>query len=85
MGAKGAVEILYSKELRAAEDPSVVREAREAEYKEKFLSPDRAAARGYIDEVIAPCETRRKLCRHLEALKSKDEPWPDRRCSNMPT
>lgn len=85
MGGKGAVEILYSKELRGADDPAAVRAQREQEYKEKFLSPDRAAARGYIDEVIAPCETRRKLCRYLEALRTKDEEWPDRRNSNMPT
>ena len=85
MGAKGAVEILYSRELRGADDPAAVRGRREAEYCEKFLSPDRAAERGYIDEVIAPCETRRKLCRHLEALQSKDEHWPARRCNNMPT
>jgi acetyl-CoA carboxylase carboxyltransferase component len=85
MGSKGAVEILHSKELHAADDPEAVRAKREGEYKEMFLSPDRAAARGYIDEVIAPCETRRKLIRNLRALRNKTEHWPARRNSNMPT
>jgi len=67
MGAKGAVEILYRKDL---DDPEKIA-AHTADYEEKFLSPFRAAERGYIDEVIQPRSTRKRICRALALAKDK--------------
>jgi len=80
MGAKGAVEIIFRDEKN---DP-VKLAAREAEYKEKFANPFVASARGYIDDVILPHETRRRICRSLVMLRDKkiDEPW--RKHGNIP-
>ncbi len=80
MGAKGAVEIIFRDEKN---DP-VKLAAREAEYKEKFANPFVAGARGYIDDVILPHETRRRICRSLVMLRDKkiDEPW--RKHGNIP-
>src|SRR3954469_10365448 len=58
MGAKGAVEVLYRREIGAAEDPAAAAEARQQEYGERFANPYAAAARGYVDDVIDPRETR---------------------------
>lgn len=85
MGAKGAVEILYSRELRQVEQPEERREELEGEYKERFLSPARASARGYVDEVIEPCETRRKLFRFLQAFLDKKQDNLPRYNGNLPT
>jgi acetyl-CoA carboxylase carboxyltransferase component len=85
MGAKGAVEILYSKELASHPEPEKRAEELVREYEERFLTPARAAERGYVDEVVAPCETRRKLYRHLRALEHKAEPRMPRRNGNIPT
>jgi propionyl-CoA carboxylase beta chain len=73
MGAKGAVEIIFRKE---AGDPEALA-AREAEYKERFANPFVAASRGYIDDVIMPHGTRRRLIRALGTLKGKvlQNPW----------
>lgn len=84
MGAKGAVEILYARELRSHDEPQQRRNELEEEYKQEFLSPARAAQRGYIDEVITPCETRRKLFRYLEAIRSKQTTPLPRRNGNIP-
>jgi propionyl-CoA carboxylase beta chain len=80
MGAKGAVEIIFREEKT---DP-VKLAAREAEYKAKFANPFIAGARGYIDDVIQPHETRKRICRSLAMLKSKkiDDPW--RKHGNIP-
>ncbi len=80
MGAKGAVEIIFRDEKN---DP-IKLAAREAEYKEKFANPFVASARGYIDDVILPHETRRRICRSLVMLRDKkiDEPW--RKHGNIP-
>ena len=80
MGAKGAVEIIFREEKS---DPAKLA-AREAEYKAKFANPFIAGARGYIDDVIQPHETRRRICRSLAMLRSKtiDEPW--RKHGNIP-
>src|SRR5690606_23845095 len=61
MGAKGASEIIFRKEIQEANDPELKLSEKEAEYAEKFASPFEAAQRGFIDEVIMPRETRRKL------------------------
>jgi propionyl-CoA carboxylase beta chain len=73
MGAKGAVEILYRSELG---DPEKI-QARIDEYKERFANPFVAAERGYIDEVIKPSTTRKRLCRALNMLRNKtlENPW----------
>jgi propionyl-CoA carboxylase beta chain len=73
MGAKGAVEIIYRKE---AGDPEKIA-ARTKEYEERFMSPFVAAERGYIDEVIMPRSTRRRVARALRLLRNKqlDNPW----------
>jgi len=80
MGPKGAVEIIF-REQKA--DPEALA-AREAEYKAKFANPFIAGARGYIDDVIQPHETRRRICRSLEMLRNKklDNPW--RKHCNIP-
>ena len=80
MGAKGAVEIIFRDEKG---DPAKIA-AREAEYRAKFANPFIAGARGYIDDVIQPHETRRRICRSLAMLASKrlDDPW--RKHSNIP-
>ena len=80
MGAKGAVEILHRKEL---DKPDVIAE-RTTEYEEMFLSPFRAAERGYIDEVIQPRSTRRRVNRAFAMLKDKklENPW--KKHSNLP-
>jgi propionyl-CoA carboxylase beta chain len=80
MGAKGAVEIIFREEKG---DPEKLA-AREAEYKAKFANPFIAGARGYIDDVIQPHETRRRICRSLAMLRDKkiEDPW--RKHDNIP-
>ncbi len=85
MGKKGAVEILFRKQIKGAEDPAAATQQAEDEYAERFLNPRQAASRGYIDSVIEPAETRRKLIRFLRRMEGKQELWPARRNSNMPT
>ncbi len=80
MGAKGAVEIIFREEKN---DPAKLAQ-REAEYKAKFANPFIAGARGYIDDVIQPHETRKRICRSLVMLRDKkvDDPW--RKHGNIP-
>ncbi len=80
MGAKGAVEIIFREEKS---DPAKLA-AREAEYKAKFANPFVAGARGFIDDVIQPHETRRRICRSLVMLRNKkiENPW--RKHGNIP-
>jgi len=80
MGAKGAVEIIFRKE---AGDPEALA-AREAEYKEKFANPFVAAGLGYIDDVIMPHGTRRRLIRALRTLKGKVQANPWKKHDNIP-
>lgn len=85
MGKKGAVEILFRKQIVRSEDPGQATIDAEQEYSDRFLNPKQAAGRGYIDAVIEPSETRRKIIRFLRRLQDKQELWPARRNSNMPT
>ncbi len=85
MGAAGAVEVLNRREIAAAEDADAKKEELKDAYETKFLNPDLAASRGYLDAVIEPHETRRKLVRFLELLRNKDEQLPEKRNGNMPT
>ena len=79
MGAKGAVEIIF----RADKDPAVIAE-RTKEYEQRFLSPFVAAERGYIDEVIEPHETRRRISRALAMLRTKQVEQPRKKHDNLP-
>ena len=80
MGAKGAVEIIFRKD---AADPEKLA-AREAEYKAKFANPFVAASLGYLDDVIMPRETRRRIVRSLKGLKTKELSNPWKRHDNIP-
>jgi acetyl-CoA/propionyl-CoA carboxylase carboxyl transferase subunit len=85
MGAKGAVEILNRREIAAADDPEAKKQELIDEYEGKFLNPNHAAKRGYLDGVIEPHETRRKLHRYLNAVMNKREFMPPKRNGNIPT
>ncbi|MGH9915842.1 MAG: acyl-CoA carboxylase subunit beta, partial [Pyrinomonadaceae bacterium] len=84
MGAQGAVEILYRKELNEADDKQSVRDKLQNEFEEKFNNPYIAASRGFIDEIIEPAYTRPKLIRALELLKNKRETNPPKKHGNIP-
>ena len=84
MGAKGASEIIFKKEIEASEDPGAKAKEKETEYAEKFAHPYRAASRGYIDEVILPEETRIKLIKAIRSLKNKHVDLPVRKHGNIP-
>lgn len=84
MGASGAAEIIFKKEIAAAEDPAAKLAEKVAEYTGKFATPYRAAQRGYIDEVIFPEETREKLISGFEMLQNKAVKNPKRKHGNIP-
>lgn len=84
MGAKGASEIIFRKEISHAEDPEALLAEKEREYKETFANPYRAAQRGFIDEVIDPKDTRRKLIKAFAMLENKVEKLPRKKHGNMP-
>jgi propionyl-CoA carboxylase beta chain len=84
MGPEGAVNILYKRELDAAADPAPVRAEKVAEFRQKFANPYIAAARGFLDEVIHPRETRRKLVAALRNLDSKRDRNPPKKHGNIP-
>ena len=84
MGAKGASEIIFKKEIETAADPSAKLLEKEKEYAEKFANPYRAAARGFIDEVILPKESRRKLIKAFSMLENKAVERPNKKHGNIP-
>lgn len=84
MGAKGASEIIFRREIAEAEDPAAKLAEKEAEYKEKFAHPYRAASRGFIDEVIDPVYTRRKLIKAFTMLQNKVVKLPKKKHGNIP-
>jgi propionyl-CoA carboxylase beta chain len=84
MGAKGAAEIIFRKEIAAAEDREAKWKEKEAEYAYKFADPYRAARRGFIDEVIYPKNTRRKLIKAFQMLEGKEVNRPKRKHGNIP-
>jgi propionyl-CoA carboxylase beta chain len=84
MGPEGAVSILYKRELEAAADPAAERERRVAEFREKLANPWVAASRGFLDEVILPRQTRRKLIAALGNLEGKRDRNPPRKHGNIP-
>jgi propionyl-CoA carboxylase beta chain len=84
MGAKGASEIIFRKEIQHAEDPEALLAEKEQEYRETFANPYRAAQRGFIDEVIHPRDTRRKLIKAFAMLENKVEKLPKKKHGNIP-
>ena len=84
MGPEGAVNILYRREMDHASDPAALREEKTREYRDKFANPYVAAERGYIDEVIEPRDTRKKLIQALEILATKRDQNPPKKHGNIP-
>jgi propionyl-CoA carboxylase beta chain len=84
MGAEGAVNILYKREIEKAADPAATRAEKIAEFREKFANPYVAAERGYVDEVILPRTTRKKLIQALATLDHKREKNPPKKHGNIP-
>ncbi len=84
MGPKGAVEILFKKEIAESEDPVAATEARIQEYRDTLAHPFVAAARGYVDDVIDPRETRPRLINALDMLRNKRDANPMRKHGNIP-
>ncbi len=84
MGAKGASEIIFKKEIQEAPDPAAMLVEKEKEYQEKFAHPYRAAQRGFIDEVIDPIDTRRKLIKSFSMLENKVAHRPRKKHGNIP-
>ena len=84
MGPKGAAEIIFRKEIAAADDPEAKLQEKVDDYTEKFADPYRAAYRGFVDEVILPQNTRTKLIRAFEMLDNKAEKLPRKKHGNIP-
>jgi acetyl-CoA carboxylase carboxyltransferase component len=84
MGPEGAANIIFRKEIQNADDPISKRQEKIQEYREQFANPYRAAARGYIDDVIEPEATRPYLISALEMLQSKRENRPPKKHGNIP-
>jgi len=84
MGPEGAVNIIFRHELAEAEDPEARKAKLVAEYREQFANPYEAAARGYIDDVIEPYETRPRLIEALQMLQNKRDNNPPKKHGNIP-
>ena len=84
MGAKGAAEIIFKKEITEATDPEAKWKEKEAEYAEMLANPYSAAARGYVDEIIKPEQTREKLIKAFKMLENKVAVLPKKKHGNIP-
>ena len=84
MGPKGAAEIIFRNEIKAADDPEAKLQEKVDEYTEKFANPYKAAARGFIDEIIKPSDTRIKLMKALKMLENKVINLPRKKHGNIP-
>jgi propionyl-CoA carboxylase beta chain len=84
MGPKGAVEILFRKEIAESKNPEQATDAKIEEYREKFAHPYIAAARGYLDDIIDPRDTRPMLIDALETLRGKRDRNPAKKHGNIP-
>jgi len=84
MGAKGASEIIFRKEIKASDNPAATLKEKEEEYAELFANPYSAAQRGFIDEVILPKNTRRKLIKAFSMLENKAVQIPKKKHGNIP-
>jgi propionyl-CoA carboxylase beta chain len=84
MGAEGAVNIVYRREIQQAADPEAMRKQKIGEFKDRFASPFVAAERGYVDDVIEPHETRPRLIKALRLLENKVDTMPRKKHGNIP-
>ncbi len=84
MGAKGAAEIIFRHEIASADDPEAMHAQKEKEYADMFANPYRAAARGYVDDVILPRNTRQRLIKAFKMLENKAEKLPRKKHGNIP-
>ena len=84
MGASGAANIIFSKDIKAAEDPAECRKEKIAEYEQTMMNPYVAASRGYVDDVIVPAETRKTLIRAFQALSEKQRAQVEKKHGNIP-
>ena len=84
MGAKGAAEIIFRKEIKEATNPDAKWKEKEAEYAELSAHPYNAAARGFIDEVIDPSVSRQKLIKAFKMLENKVDTLPKKKHGNIP-
>ncbi len=84
MGPQGAAEIIFKRDIAAAEDPEAELKKRTEEYRAKFANPFTAAARGYVDDVIEPKTTRPRLIRAFEMLETKKDSNPPKKHGNIP-
>src|SRR5213078_1825583 len=84
MGPEGAVDIVYKRELDRAANRETLRKEKIDEFRERFASPYVAAERGYVDAVIQPRDTRRKLIQALEMLETKRDKNPAKKHGNIP-
>jgi acetyl-CoA carboxylase carboxyltransferase component len=84
MGAEGAVNIIYRKEIKAAKNPDKMKKDKMEEYQDLLYNPYVAAQRGYIDVVIKPSDTRARLIEALEVMKTKCETLPPKKHGNIP-
>ena len=84
MGASGAANIVFKKEIAAADDPIAKRQEKIDEYEEKFNNPYRAAERGYVDDIIEPATARQRIISALEMLSSKRLSLPSKKHGNIP-
>ena len=85
MGPKGAVEILFKREIAESDDPEVAMDAKVAEYREQFAHPYIAASRGYLDDIIDPRDTRPRLIDALETMRAKRDTNPPKQAREHPT
>jgi propionyl-CoA carboxylase beta chain len=84
LGAEGAANILFKKQIETAADPTAERAKLAKEYREKFNNPYYAASTGYVDDIIKPRESRPKIIASLSALRDKYAPAPARKHGNIP-
>lgn len=84
MGPKGAVEIIFKKEIQESEDPEKTTEKKIEEFRERFANPYSAAERGYVDDVIEPKQTRPRLIKVLSMLRTKKDLNPPKKHGNIP-
>jgi acetyl-CoA carboxylase carboxyltransferase component len=84
MGPEGAVEIIYRRELRSAEDPIARKAELAADYRQKFANPYIAASRGFVDDVIEPRDTRSRLINALQVFQNKRDSNPPKKHGNIP-
>ncbi|MFZ5856221.1 MAG: acyl-CoA carboxylase subunit beta [Chloroflexota bacterium] len=84
LGAEGAANILFKKQIESAADPAAERKRIADDYRQKFNNPYHAAATGYVDDIIEPKETRPKIIAALSALRDKYAPAPPRKHGNIP-